>query len=88
MREPPREPPVDWQLSEAKNRFSEVVRRALSEGPQRVRRRQDSVVVMSEREFLKLSGEKLSFSAFLRQGPDLSDLDLARDPSPMRESKI
>ena len=26
---------MEWQLAEAKNRFSEVVNRALSEGPQR-----------------------------------------------------
>ena len=29
-----------WQLAEAKNKFSEVFTRALTEGPQRVRRRE------------------------------------------------
>jgi prevent-host-death family protein len=27
---------MDWSLAEAKNRFSELVNRALDEGPQRV----------------------------------------------------
>ncbi len=41
-----------WQLQEAKARFSEVVNKALTEGPQRVTRRGESaVVVVSEEEF-------------------------------------
>ncbi len=83
-----RVPDVDWQLSEAKNRFSEVVRRALTEGPQRVRRRRDSVIVISEKDYLELSGERLGLADFLRQGPDVSSLELGRDASPIREPEI
>ena len=37
-----------WQLQEAKNRLSEVVEKALSQGPQVVSRRgKDTVVVLS-----------------------------------------
>ena len=34
-----------WQLAEAKNKFSELFTRAMTEGPQRVRRRGETVVV-------------------------------------------
>ena len=37
---------MSWQLQEAKNRFSEVVSRALTEGPQTVTRRGTEVVVV------------------------------------------
>jgi len=76
---------MDWKLADAKNRFSEVVRRALLEGPQRVRRRKDSVVVVSERDWLRLTGEQPSFKDFLLDAPDMSELDLERDASPMRD---
>ena len=74
-----------WQLAEAKNRFSEVVRLALQEGPQKVTRRGDAVIVLSEAEYRRLSGEKPSFLQYLASGPSLEGLDLSRDPSPMRE---
>ena len=43
-----------WQLQEAKNSFSEVVQRALSEGPQTVTKHgKEVVVIVSREEFLK-----------------------------------
>ena len=74
-----------WQLAEAKNRFSEVVRLALQEGPQKVTRRGDAVIVLSEAEYRRLSGEKPSFLEYLASGPSLEGLDLSRDSSPMRD---
>ena len=74
-----------WQLAEAKNRFSEVVRLALQEGPQKVTRRGDAVIVLSEAEYRRLSGEKPSFLQYLASGPSLEELDLSRDSSPMRD---
>lgn len=74
-----------WQLAEAKNRFSEVVRLALQEGPQKVTRRGDAVIVMSEAEYRRLSGEKPSFLQYLASGPSLEGVELSRDPSPMRD---
>jgi prevent-host-death family protein len=45
-----------WKLEDAKARFSEVVRRARSEGPQHVTvRGKDSVVVISTEELERLS---------------------------------
>lgn len=44
--------PGSWKLQDAKARFSEVVRRAQSEGPQRVTvHGKDAVVVMSAKEY-------------------------------------
>ena len=76
---------MEWKLPEAKNRFSEVVRRAHQEGPQRIRRRNDSVIVLSERDYQKLKSSNSDFKAFLVDGPSLDGLDLTRDRTPMRE---
>lgn len=76
---------MEWQLAEAKNRFSELVTRALTAGPQRVRRRKDVVVVMSAAEYERLTGGRPSFKQFLCTGEDLDGVDLARDRSEGRE---
>lgn len=76
---------MNWQLAEAKNRFSELITKALTVGPQRVRRRDQVVVVLSEVDYQRLTGERLTLKDYLLAGPDCSDLDLTRDPSPMRE---
>ena len=76
---------MTWQLAEAKNKLSEVVTRALTEGPQKITRRNQTVVVISQNEFDRLSGDCLSFKEFLLSAPDFSGLDLERDMTPMRE---
>jgi prevent-host-death family protein len=68
-----------WQVQEAKQRFSELVRRALEEGPQTVTRHgQEAVVVVSAKEFRRLAGNMPDFKQFLLTGPDLGVLDLER----------
>ena len=75
-----------WQLQEAKQRFSELVRRALSEGPQVVTRHgEDVVVVLSAVEFQRLSENKPDFKEFLMAAPDWSALDLDRATDLPRE---
>jgi antitoxin Phd len=76
---------MTWQLADAKNRFSELVTKALTDGPQRVRRRDQVVIVISEADYQRLTGERSNLRDYLLNGPNLSDLDLERDPSPMRE---
>ena len=70
-----------WQLQEAKNRLSEVVRKAAEEGPQLITLRgEDAVVVVAADEYRKLAGRpKRSLVEFLRRSP-LAEvrLDLAR----------
>ncbi len=76
---------MEWKLADAKNRFSELVNKALAEGPQHVSRREDRVVVISENEYQNLTGQKPNFIEFLLDGEaDLSGLDIERDKSPSR----
>lgn len=79
---------MEWQLADAKNRFSELVSQALRVGPQRVRRRNESVVVISATEYEQLKGERASFKDYLLIGETLEGVDLARDRSPMREVSL
>ncbi len=67
-----------WLLQDAKARFSELVRRVRSEGPQHVTvRGQDEVVVVSAEEFRRLRGD--------RTGADLVE---AVQASPHRDVDI
>lgn len=76
---------MNWQLAEAKNKLSEVMSRALTDGPQWIRRRDQVVVVLSESDYQRLTGERETLTDYLLSGPDLSGLDLARSPESMRD---
>ena len=59
-----------WKLEDAKNRFSEVVRLALAEGPQRVTRSgRDAVVVLSAAEYERLVASPVNLVDFLAASP-------------------
>ena len=80
---------MEWRRADAKNRFSELVNRALSEGPQRVMRRDDVVIVLAECDYEKLTGAKSDFKEFLLENdPTLEGVDLERDPSPIRDVEL
>lgn len=73
-----------WKLEDAKARFSEVVRRARSDGPQRVTvRGRDAVVVVAAEEFDRLrarTDRRQPLVEFLQSlGLDSLDLDRERD---------
>ena len=54
----PKPYPGHWQLQDAKARFSELVRKVRSDGPQHVTvHGRDEVVVMAAEEFRRLQGE-------------------------------
>ena len=77
-----------WKLEDAKARFSEVVRLARSEGPQRVSvRGKDAVVVMSvealER-LMPLAPDHVPLVAFM-EGLHLDGLDIAREADDERD---
>jgi len=73
-----------WQIQEAKNRLSEVVERALLQGPQVITRRGVKVVVVvSYAEYNKMIKQQKKLSDFLHESP-LSDIELERDRSPAR----
>ena len=78
-----------WQLQEAKQRFSEVVRSATSEGPQFVTKHGDEVaVVLDIREYRRLKGGAQDFKAFLRSAPDFDELELGRSREPARAVEL
>ena len=75
-----------WQLQEAKNKFSEVVEEALSQGPQVITRRGvETVILLSYAEYRKLLASQKKLSEFFRQSPLADvDIDLDRDGSGVR----
>jgi len=80
---------MEWKLAEAKNKFSELVSKALTEGPQRVRRRKDTVFVLSCDEYEALTGGRPNFKEFLKKkGPSLTGIELKRDKSTMRDVSL
>lgn len=65
-----------WQLQEAKNRLSEVVRKAQQEGPQTITLHgKDAVVVVSAKQFATLPRRKGTLVEFFRKSP-LAGVDL------------
>lgn len=79
---------MEWKLADAKNRLSELVNKVTQEGPQWIRRRNDSFVVVSEREYKKLVGERPTLKQSILNGPSLGGIDLSRDQSPMRDAEL
>lgn len=78
-----------WPLAGAKNRFSEVARSVFSVGPQKIARRGGNMVILSEDEYLRLKGRSEDFKTFLLNTmPTLSELDLTRDKSVMRDVEL
>ena len=74
-------PTVKWQLQEAKNQLSEVVRKAQSEGPQVITLHgNDAAVVVSAKDYGRLSRPRGKLLDFFRQSPFVGvELSLARD---------
>jgi len=77
---------VAWQLQEAKQRFSELVRRAEKEGPQVVTRHgEEVVVVVPAEEYRRMSkregGEKrIDFKEFLMSAPEGLEMIMPERP--------
>ncbi len=71
---------MNWHLQDAKNNFSKLVDKAISEGPQTVTRRgKPAAVVVSAEEFARLTQPPKSLAAFLLEdGPEWDD-DFVRD---------
>ncbi len=71
---------MEWKLDDAKNRFGELIDKALLEGPQVVSRGADKVVVLSESEYQHLTSQKPNFIEFLLDGNlDLDGVNFERD---------
>jgi prevent-host-death family protein len=66
---------VRWQVQEAKQRFSEVLRAAESEPQIVTKHGQEVAVIIDIAEYRRLRGEKMRFIDYLRAGPKI-DYDL------------
>ncbi len=68
----------NWQLQDAKSKFSELVESAISKGPQFVTKRGvTTVVVISIDEFNKLKKPKNDLISFFNKAPKI-DLEIDR----------
>ena len=69
-----------WQVQEAKTRFSEVIERARTEGPQTITRHgAERVVVISIEDYRVALACKPAFKAHLLGGPKVDDFTTERD---------
>jgi prevent-host-death family protein len=77
---------VAWQVQTAKQRFSELVERAVNEGPQIVTKHgRETVVVIDIEEYRRLRGEPMDFKEFLLSIPRTDDLEIERSKDVGRE---
>lgn len=92
---------MNWQIQEAKQRFSELVRATENEGPQVITRHGEEVVFMVDaREFHRLNGDTKNFARFLQTFPKIEsqpgepdifdeiEAERKRDFAPMRDFEI
>lgn len=76
-----------WQLQEAKAHLSEMVQEAINHGPQEITLRgKPAAIIISIKEYQKLTKPKPSFVEFMRSSPLVGvELDLTRDQSLTRD---
>lgn len=78
---------MHWQLQDAKNRFSEVVRMAATEGPQVITvRGKEEAILIAKKDFDALSHAENDLVEVLQQSP-FADLELKfeREVDPGRD---
>jgi prevent-host-death family protein len=86
-------PHSNWQLQDAKARFSELVKRAREQGPQHVSvRGEPAVVVLSEEEFARLTSPPPSIVDHILKGApwpdDVVDVINTRSRDPGRDVAV
>lgn len=68
-----------WQVHEAKARFSEVVEKANTNGPQIITRHGfERAVVLSAADYHALTAQKPAFRDYLLSGPKVESFDVRR----------
>ncbi|HLY56471.1 MAG TPA: type II toxin-antitoxin system Phd/YefM family antitoxin [Stellaceae bacterium] len=69
-----------WQVQDAKTRFSEVIERARTEGPQTITRHgAERAVILSIEDYRALAAHKPDFKAHLLGGPKVDDFAIERN---------
>jgi prevent-host-death family protein len=80
---------MNWQVQTAKQRFSELLDRAIEEGPQVVTRHGRPVAVLvAIDEFRRLREGTPDFKRFLLDGPLLDGVDLERAADSGRDVEL
>jgi prevent-host-death family protein len=79
-----------WALQDAKARFSEVVRKAKTEGPQQITvHGREEVVVVSVEEYRRVKGEPTGeVLVTLMQNSPLGDIEFERVRTPARTRRV
>lgn len=80
---------MTWQVQTAKQRFSELVERAVRDGPQVVTKHgREAVVVLEIGEYRRLRGVPKDFVEFLLSIPKGDELEIHRSDEPAREIEL
>jgi antitoxin Phd len=79
-----------WQLQEAKNKFSKLVEKAISEGPQFVTKHgKEAVVVLSVEDYERIAKPKSNLFHFIQSSPlSKISIDIERDKSVSRDFEL
>ena len=79
-----------WQLQEAKNKLSELIRRAQVEGPQTITKHgEDAVVVLSMTDYKSLEKPNTTLVQFMASSPLAEyEINVERDKSLGRDTDI
>ena len=79
---------MNWQLQEAKNKFSQVVKEAIENGPQEITRHgKKTVVLISLKDYQKMKHKKGSLVDFFRNSP-LSGIQFERSKDLPRNIRL
>lgn len=81
---------MQWQLQDAKNQLSHLVKKAAEEGPQIISvRGKPTAVVLSVEEYQRLTKPKTKLTEFLKDSPFQDvELDLVRGTDVAREVEL
>jgi antitoxin Phd len=70
-----------WPVQDAKTRFSELIERACTKGPQTITRHgAERAVMLSIEDYRALTSYKPDFKAHLLGGPRVDDFPIEHDP--------
>ena len=76
---------MHWQIHEAKQQFSQLVRMAIEDGPRIVTRKGNEVaVVISIEQYRHLTGDPTGFKEFLMSFPNVEGFEIERSRDPGR----
>lgn len=79
-----------WQLQDAKARLSELIKQVIHSGPQGISLRGIlEAVIISSKDYEKLTGKKISFVKLMRTSPLKGlNIEIKRDKSGFRDIEL